>query len=153
MQIGLLHLHNLLRWVILILLLLSLVKAFRAKAQPDSFPAGKQPIWLFTLIASHLTLLLGLYQWGWGRFGFFTTSLPEGTSVMKNAFYRFYWVEHPVGMILAILFVTLAYRYGKQAAYSKTFTYFLIALILILLSIPWPFRAEEIARPLFPGGH
>jgi hypothetical protein len=49
--------------------------------------------------------------------------------------------------------VTLAYRYGKQAAYSKTFTYFLIALILILLSIPWPFRAEEIARPLFPGGH
>lgn len=153
MQIGLLHLHNLLRWVILLLLLFSLVKAFRAKAQPDSFPGGKQPIWLFTLIASHLTLLLGLYQWGWGRFGFFTTSLPEGTSVMKNAFYRFYWVEHPVGMILAILFVTLAYRYGKQAAYSKTFMYFLISMILILLSIPWPFRAEEIARPLFPGGH
>lgn len=153
MQTGLLHLHNLLRWVILILLLLSLVKAFRAKTQPESITGGKQPLWLFTLIAAHITLLLGLYQWGWGRYGLFTTTVPEGTSVMKDSFFRFYWVEHPVGMILGILCITLAYRYSKQAAYSKTFSFFLVALILILLSIPWPFRGDIIGRPWFPGGH
>jgi hypothetical protein len=26
-------------------------------------------------------------------------------------------------------------------------------LILILLSIPWPFRGDIIGRPWFPGGH
>ena len=72
---------------------------------------------------------------------------------MKDAFYRFFWVEHPVGMILAILCITLGFRFSKQSAYSKTFSYFLVALILIMLSIPWPFRGEIIGRPLFPGGH
>lgn len=152
MQTGLLHLHNLLRWVILILLVVSIIKAYQAKSNPDLFPAGKKPIWLFTLIASHITLLLGLYQWGWGRYGYFTTTLPEGTSIMKDTFYRFYLVEHPVGMILAIILITLAYGAGKKANYSKTFRFFLIALIIILLSIPWPFR-EIIGRSLFPGGH
>lgn len=152
MQTGLLHLHNLLRWVILILLVVSIIKAYQAKSHPYIFPAGKKPIWLFTLIASHITLLLGLYQWGWGRYGYFTPSLPKGTSIMKDTFYRFYLVEHPVGMILAISLITMAYCAGKHANYSKTFRLFLIALIIILLSIPWPFR-EIIGRSLFPGGH
>ena len=152
MQTGLLHLHNLLRWIILILLLLSIFKAYSAKNNPASVPAGKQPIWLFTLISAHITLLLGLYQWGWGRYGFFTTTLPEGTRAMKDTFYRFYWLEHPLGMIIGILCITLAYSFGKKAAYAKTFTYFLVALIAILVSIPWPFR-EIIGRPWFPGGH
>ena len=152
MQTGLLHLHNLLRWVILILLLLSIVKAYQAKSNPDLYPAGKQPIWLFTLIAAHITLLLGLYQWGWGRYGFFTTELPEGISVMKDKFLRFYWVEHPITMILAILLITLAYGAGKRGDFKRVFWFFLLSLIIILVNIPWPFR-ETVGRALLPGGH
>lgn len=152
MNTGLLHLHNLLRWVILILLVFSIVKAFQARSKPDAFPPGKQPIWLFTLIASHIMLLLGLYQWGWGRLGFFTTALPEGTSAMSDKFYRFYWLEHPLGMIISILLITLAYGAGKRGDYRKVFNFMLIALIIILLNIPWPFR-EVIGRALLPGGH
>jgi hypothetical protein len=37
-----------------------------------------------------------------------------------------------------------------EVKYRKAFYYFLIALIFILASIPWPFR-EIIGRPLFPG--
>lgn len=152
MQTGLLHLHNLLRWVILILLLLSIVKAYRAKSNPDLYPAGKQPIWLYTLIASHITLLLGLYQWGWGRYGYFTASIPEGTSIMKDKFYRFFLLEHPVSMILAILLVTLAYGAGKRGDYRRVFLFYVVALIIILVNIPWPYR-EIVGRALFPGGH
>jgi hypothetical protein len=155
MQTGLVHLHNFLRWVILILLLLSIAKAYSGWQGKKVFGASDKKLWLFTLISAHITLLLGLYQVSFGRFGMFNTTLPEGTSMMKDTFYRFYWVEHPVGMILAIVLITLGFGMAKKAVsddvkFKKAFYYFLIALILILASIPWPFR-EIIGRPWFPG--
>ena len=152
MQTGLLHLHNLLRWVILILLLVSIFKACSGWTGKKVFAPGDKKIWLFTLISAHITLLLGLYQVAFGRYGIFTTTLPAGTSVMKDKFYRFYWIEHPFIMVLAIIFITLAYGMSKKAVndevkYKKAFYYFLIALLLILAGIPWPFR-EIIGRPM-----
>ncbi len=155
MQTGLLHLHNLLRWIILVLLVVSILKAWSGWQQKKAFAPGDKKIWLFTMISAHITLLLGLYQVAFGRYGFFTTSLPEGTSVMKDKFFRFFWVEHPVGMIVAIVLITLAHGMAKKSVtdevkYKKAFYYFLIALIFILATIPWPFR-EIIGRPLIPG--
>ena len=101
------------------------------------------------------TLLLGLYQVAFGRYGFISTTLPEGISVMKDKFYRFYLVEHPVMMILAIVFITLGYGMSKKVVpdevkYKKAFIFFMIALLLILAGIPWQFR-EIVGRPYFPG--
>lgn len=154
MQTGLLHLHNFLRWIILILLLVSLVKAYSGWQSKRPFAPGDKKVWLFTMISAHITLLLGLYQVALGRFGIFNTQLPEGTSVMKDSFYRFYWVEHPVGMIVAIVFITLGYGMAKKQVpdtvkFRKAFYFFLFAFIVIMLSIPWPFRAI-IGRPLMP---
>ena len=106
------------------------------------------------MIAAHTTLLLGLYQWTLGRFGLFTFVKPEGVSMMKDPTLRFFQMEHPVMMILSVVFITLGYGMAKRAVadeekYKKAFRYFLIAMLLILLAIPWPFR--EIGRPLFPG--
>lgn len=154
MQTGLLHLHNLLRWIILILLLLSIVKAYSGWQGKKTLSSGDKKLWLFTMISAHITLLLGLYQVAFGRFGFFTTSLPEGNSLMKDTFYRFFWIEHPVGMIAAIVCITLGRGMAKKAMadelkYKKAFYFFLVALVLILASIPWPFR-EIVGRPLMP---
>lgn len=154
METGLLHLHNLLRWVILILLLTSLIKAYTGWQRKKVFEPRDKKIWLFTMIAGHITLLIGLYQWLFGRYGVFTTPLPEGTSVMKDTFYRFYWVEHPVSMILAIVFLTMAHGMAKKPVadtvkYKKAFWYFILALLLILVAMPWPGR-EAIGRPLMP---
>ena len=155
MQTGLLHLHNFLRWIILVLLVISILKAYSGWKSKKIFAPGDKKIWLFTMISGHVTLLLGLYQVGFGRFGIFVTNLPEGTRVMKDKFFRFFWVEHLVGMIVAILLITFGHGMAKKAVadevkYKKAFWYFLIALILILASIPWPFR-EIVGRPLFPG--
>ena len=155
MQTGLIHLHNFLRWLILILLLISIFKAYSGWQSKEAFKTGDKKIWLFTMISAHITLLLGLYQVALGRFGIFSTSLPEGTRVMKDTFFRFFWVEHPVGMIVAIVLITLGYGMAKkpvsdEVKYKKAFYYFLIALIVILASIPWPFR-EIVGRPIFPG--
>jgi hypothetical protein len=155
MQTGLLHLHNLLRWIILILLLLSIFKSYVGSTSKKAFDPADKKIWLFTLIASHITLLLGLYQWFFGRYGLFTYVKPEGVSMMKDPYLRFFQMEHPVSMILAVLFVTLGYGMAKkniddQAKYKKALRYFILALVLILVAVPWPFRGL-VARPLFPG--
>lgn len=156
MQTGFVHLHNLLRWIIVILLLVSIVKAYTGWTSKKIFAASDKKVWLFTMIASHITLLLGLYQVAMGRYGIFTTQLPEGTSFMKDKFYRFFWMEHPITMIGAIVFITLAHGMSKKAVadevkYKKAFYFFLIAAILLLAGVPWPFRGEIIGRPLFPG--
>ncbi len=157
MQTGLVHVHNFLRWVILVLLLVSIIKAYSGWKGKKAFAAGDKKVWLFTMISAHITLLLGLYQVVMGRYGFLTTSLPEGTSFMKDRFFRFYWVEHPLGMIVAIVLITLGHGMAKKAVsdeekYKKAFRFFLVALVLILASVPWPFR-ELIGRPLIPGMH
>lgn len=154
MAIGLVHLHNLLRWIILILLIASIFKAWTGWQNKRIFTPGDKKLWLFTMIAAHITLLIGLYQVLAGRYGILTTTLPEGTSVMKSNFYRFFWVEHPVAMILAIVFITLGRGMSKKPVadtikFKKAFWFFIIALILILIATPWPFRS--IGRPLFPG--
>lgn len=153
MDTGLLHLHNLMRWVILVLLLVSIFKALSGWQGKKTFSPGDKKVWLFTMISAHITLLIGLYQVTFGRYGF--TKLPEGTNIMKEKFYRFFLVEHPVGMIIAIVLITLAHGMSKKAVpdetkYRKAFFYLLIALIVILATVPWPFR-EVVGRPLFPG--
>ena len=155
MQTGLVHLHNILRWLILIFLLISIVKSYSGWKNKKIFTTSDRKTWLYTLIVSHITLLIGLYQVFFGRYGIITTTLPEGTSVMKDKFYRFFWVEHPTAMILAIVFITLGYGMAKKQVsdeikYRKAFTFFIIALVLILAAVPWPFR-EIVGRPWFPG--
>ena len=154
METGLLHLHNLLRWVILVLLVLSIVKAYTGSKTNRTFSPSDKKTWLFTMIAAHTTLLLGLYQWTLGRFGLFTFVKPEGVSMMKDPTLRFFQMEHPVMMILSVVFITLGYGMAKkdvsdEIKYKKAFRYFIIASVLILVAVPWPFR--QVGRPWFPG--
>jgi hypothetical protein len=155
MQTGLVYLHNVLRWLILIFLVLSILKSYSGWKNKKAFSQADRKTWLLTLIFSHLTLLLGLFQVFFGRYGIFTSSLPEGTHVMKDKFYRFFWIEHPFAMIVAIILITMGYGMAKKQVsdemkYKKAFWFFLVALVFILAAIPWPFR-EVVGRPWFPG--
>lgn len=142
METGLLHLHNVLRWVILLLLLITLYHAFAKK------PAiRKSSLWL--LIFAHMMFVVGLYQVIAGRYGI-TKGLPEGVELMKNSFFRFFWIEHPLMMLLAIILITIARGKAKLLNYKSTGWLLLIALLLILAAVPWPFR-EIVGRPWFPG--
>ena len=72
---------------------------------------------------------------------------------MKNSFYRFYWVEHPLLMVVAITLITLARGKAKKLNYKNTGWLLLIALIFILVAVPWPFRevGTRSGRTWFPG--
>ena len=144
METGLLHLHSILRWIILLLLLVCLILAL-------SKNAGLRKMSLWLLISAHLMLLVGLYQLIAGRFGIMK-GLPEGIELMKDKFYRFFWVEHPLMMILAIILITVARGKAIALNYKAVALLLVVALLLILAGVPWPFR--EIVgdgRRLFPG--
>lgn len=142
MDTGLLHLHNILRWVILLLLLVTIFQALGRNAG-----VKKTSLWL--LISSHIMLLVGLYQVIAGRFGIMK-GLPEGVELMKDKFYRFFWVEHPLMMIVAIILITVARGKAKALNFKATAILLIIALLLILAAVPWPFR-EVVGRAWFPG--
>ncbi|HEX7903661.1 MAG TPA: hypothetical protein VF487_07270 [Chitinophagaceae bacterium] len=143
METGMLHLHSILRWLILLFLLLTMFQAFAKKES-----IRKTSLWL--LIFAHLMLLVGLYQLIAGRYGIMK-GLPEGVVLMKDSFYRFFWVEHPLMMFVAIILITIARGKAKALNYKATGWLLFIALLLILAAVPWPFREIGTGRSWFPG--
>ncbi len=86
-----------------------------------------------------------------GRFGI-NKGLPAGVELMKDKFYRFFWVEHPLMMLLAIILITVARGKAKVLNYKAVGWLLFIALLLILAAIPWPFRdIVGEGRTWFPG--
>jgi len=140
---GLLDLHNVLRWAILILLLIALLQAFGKKAG-----IRKSSLWL--LICAHTTLLIGLYQWFTGNLGLKLIQNAGFSAVMKDSASRFWAIEHITGMLIAIILITIARGKAKILNYNAAAWLYLIALIIILATVPWPFR-EGIGRPWLPG--
>jgi hypothetical protein len=148
----LLQIHSILRWVILILLVLSIVQSFIGWFKKRELREGDTKLWLFTMIFAHTTLLIGLILLFFGSYGILSNGLPEGVILMKNTFYRFYWVEHPSGMVLATILITLGRAMVKKQItdplkYKRAFWFFLLALVIIILVVPWPWR-EGIGRGL-----
>jgi uncharacterized membrane protein len=54
---------------------------------------------------------------------------------------RFFTMEHTVMMLIAVVLITIGHRQAKIGNLKKQFWYYIIALIVIIAAIPWPFRA------------
>jgi uncharacterized protein (DUF486 family) len=72
----------------------------------------------------------------------FNALITDAGAVMKDKSVRLLAVEHPILMILAIVFITIGWSKHKKkttdAAKFKTFAIFYgIGLLLILSKIPW----------------
>ena len=138
---GLLHAHSGLRWVALLLLLVAIFNAFSSQNK-GIYAKKDKTINLVTMLVLHVQFLIG------GILIFVGGKATYTAGWMESEVFRFFGLEHIIGMLLAILIVT----YGRKNAEKKVvgtrdkhrrimFSY-TIGLILILLSIPWPFREE-----------
>jgi low temperature requirement protein LtrA len=137
------HLHSIGRWIVLVLLVIAIF---------NSLVAGKRP-WIrsdartgtFLVIFADLMLLVGLAQWYWGK-GYNYIRDSGMSAVMKGEpLQRFFAIEHLVGMLIAIIFIHIGKAQARKAISDKakhrrTVIFYLIALIIILAMIPWPFR-------------
>lgn len=143
---GLIHLHSFLRWIVLVLLIVTIIDSLLRMYRP--FNSADKKLALFTLASVHTQILIGLALYFFGdHVSYF---ISEG-HVMKNSVSRFWVVEHFAGMLLAAVFITVGYSRSKRAAekwakHRFILVYYTLGLILILASIPWPFR--EAAKAL-----
>lgn len=130
------HAHSGLRWVVLALLIAAIVVAYQKMSKKDTSVA-KQPF-LFNLIGIHVQTLLGLVLY------FISPKVSFAEGFMKVTELRFFAVEHIAMMIIAAIVITIGYSKGKRQAapkrYKTLFIFNLIGLVIIIASIPWPFR-------------
>jgi membrane protein DedA with SNARE-associated domain len=131
------HTHSGLRWVALILILFAIYNSITAK----EFTKREKLINLFSMVSLHTQLLLGLVLY------FISPRISFASGWMKDASFRFYGMEHLAGMLIAVALITIGYVKSKKgtspaAIYKPIKLFYIIGLILILASIPWPFRAN-----------
>lgn len=150
---ALLALHNIGRWVVLILLLAAIFKALSGITGNKPYTSGDKKVSLFLMIAAHIMLLIGLYQWFVGPWGLHNIQASGMKAVMQNKIYRFWAIEHLTGMLIGIILITIGRGVGKKniadkVKHSRSFWFYLVAFLVIIVTVPWPFR--DVARPLLP---
>jgi hypothetical protein len=151
MYTGLLHLHSFLRWVIIVLAVVAIYKSYNGMRSGRAFGAGDRKTGLFLMISAHTTLLIGLYLWLAGPWGMANISNLGFGAVMKEPVYRFFAVEHIFGMLVAIVLITIGRGAAKKAIpdaakFRRSFWLFLVALVIILVTVPWPWRLVGAGR-------
>ena len=155
MEQTILILHSLMRWAILLFGVWTVINAVTGLATKRAYSANDNRSNLLFMVFCDLQLLAGLalvFSNGW--FDKIKSGMGE---VMKNNYDRFFVVEHALMMIIAWILVHLGRSAVKKAStdaakHKKMLLFFGIALLLIIVSVPWPFRTE-VARPLFRWFH
>ncbi len=135
----LLHIHSGLRWLALIFILVAIINA-AVKLARKSAASQKDCIFnRLSMIIMHLQLLFGLVLY------FISPKVIFSAASMKDSVLRFFLVEHIILMIVAIILITIGYIKSDRATdelkkHKLLIVYYSIALLLMLIAIPWPFR-------------
>lgn len=136
-----LQIHSYWAYLALILLLFAVGTFKYGWFFSKKFGAVQQKLALITLIVFHIQLIIGL---GW----YFMSPAYQHIkqfgmgATMKDSYFRLLAVEHPVMMLIAIALITIGYSKHKKkttdkAKYWTLIWFYGIALLLILLRIPW----------------
>lgn len=147
---ALLVIHNLLRWLIIIFGFWTVITAISGLGGKREFTTADGRSNFFFMISMDIQLLVGL---GLYFSGVWFDQLKHFSDTMKDTTLRFFTIEHEVMMIIAWILVHVGRVMVKKsssssAKFTKSFLFFGIALLLILIATPWPFR-EAVARPWF----
>jgi hypothetical protein len=129
----LLVLHNLVRWVVIILSILALVRAYRGWLSSQAWTPRDRQIGVFFTSALDTQVLLGLLL-----------IVFVGFSNLDG-----FLINHIIPMFVAIVVAHIGSARAQKAAddpakHRMAALFYSVAVLIILVSIPW-------GRPLFPG--
>lgn len=141
MYIGLLHIHGILRWLILISALVAIIFAYSGWFTQRSWKKTDNLWGTLLMIFTDLQLLIGLLlyfifsplvQAAFGNFG----------EAMKTPELRFYAVEHFFMMVVAIVLIHVGRAKAKKTTdpvkkHRVSALFYTLALIVMLAAIPW----------------
>ena len=143
MYTAVVFLHSLLRWVVLVLAAIAIVRALRGLSGKKPFSRADDKAGLFFMISLDVQLLLGLLL-------YFALSPITGAALsgfgaaMKDRTLRFWAVEHGFMMLLGIALVhvgRVAVRRAEddKSKHKKALVFYALGTLLVVAGIPWPF--------------
>ena len=133
--------HYTLMILLLVILLYTVGRSILLKSKGTPFGNTEEKLTLISLILAHTQLLLGIVLYFTGPwFG----QLSNMGEIMKDSYQRLMVVEHPTTMIVAIVLLTIGRAHIKRltdsdARFKKVYIFFGLALLLIVLRIPWQY--------------
>lgn len=147
----LLTLHSLLRWFVLISLLYAIYRSYKGWFAKSTFTVQDSKVTRVATIIAHIQLLVGLILYAVSPV-IHSLFSNFGDAVQQSSI-RFYGMEHTIMMIIAIALITIGSVKSRREAddlrkFKTVAIWFTIALVIILVSIPWPFSPMD-ARPWF----
>ncbi|KAF0237685.1 MAG: hypothetical protein FD181_1742 [Prolixibacteraceae bacterium] len=141
MYTGLLHTHNMLRWLVLIVIVLAVVLAVIGWLKKRNWTKKDNITGLVLTMFMDIQFLVGIILYA------FVSPLTKAAfsdfgAAMKNSVLRFYAVEHILLMVIALVLVHIGRSKSKKAIapwkkHRVAAIYYVIALVLILAGIPW----------------
>ena len=129
-------LHSYWAYLVLLVLIFAVVNAVIGLVQKKEFTHKDFRLGLFTLITTHIQLLIGIILYiTSGRF-------KISGAVMKTPEARLLALEHPLMMVIAIVLITMGWSKHKkevksESKFKKFAIFYGVALIIILSRIPW----------------
>ncbi len=129
-----LHLHSGFRYLVLLLLLLAIIRAWADWLGKKAYSEGNRKLNLFAMISAHTMLLIGIILY------FLSPFVQFNSQTMKQFDTRYWTMEHLVGMIIAIAIITIGHSKSKKAAlpeakHKAIAIYYTLALLIIIVMI------------------
>jgi hypothetical protein len=142
--------HSWFRWVVLAVLLFSLVHFARSWAGKRPFADGDARVARILVGTIDLQLALGLLLYVFLS-PFTAAGFADLGAAMRTAPLRFFTIEHPFAMVLAVVVLharsDMTKKLGADPRRHRSLAAACgVALLLIAISIPWP--GLPYARPL-----
>jgi hypothetical protein len=151
MSAAIVVVHSLMRWVVLLAGLAAVARGI-AGWNTSRWDATDNRVGVWFIGALDIQLLLGLLL-----YLFFSpvvqVAFTNVAAAMRVGESRFFLADHPAGMLVAIVLAHIGRVRTKKAApdsakHRAAAVFYGLALLLILLSIPWP--GMPAGRPLWP---
>lgn len=133
--------HSYWAYLVVLVLFVASINAIIGYASNKEYGATNFRIALFTLIISHIQLLIGIVLYFVAPY--FQVLLEKGMGeVMGDSTLRLYIMEHPLMMIIALVLITIGYSKHKTKLTSKPkfktlAIFYTLGLLVMLSRIPW----------------
>jgi len=144
-----LSLHNIIRWVVLIVAILALIRMyFGGWGGRKAFSRADDRASLLFVTMLDIQLLVGIILYVF--LSPTTMALLSGDGSMAAPMTRYFGAEHAALMLISVIVAHVGRAQAKKAAdargkFRRTAIWFTVALVLLLAGIPWPFM--PISRP------
>ncbi|MBD8081376.1 hypothetical protein [Chryseobacterium caseinilyticum] len=144
-------LHSIFRWLVLLSLFYSIFRAYQGYFSDKIFSKTDDSVRHWTATIAHIQLVLGITLYSqspiikhfWKNF----------TEARESFDLFFFGLIHISLMLISIILITIGSSISKRKTddrekFKTILIYFVIALVIIFIAIPWPF-SPLANRPYF----